>query len=220
MQSKFQALVAVATAVAFLIMGCASANQPVGIHMAATQTIPEHDEVETPADVTFYYPNKTNPREVVLRRKSGGMCAIKCLDESCKQQEMKVIGMSQIPEGVYQTVNSDDPNIVIVKNQAGTQTLGYFAGNTGNHEWGYYHTLKQAQEHEHKGETLRKTGKVILIALAVTAVVAVFVLAAAAGAPASPVYPTRLSTASYPSGYTTLNPHSPSYATMGIGSMK
>jgi hypothetical protein len=183
-----QAIVAFATAASFLIAGCTPANQAVSIHMAGTQAEPEHDEVESPNYVVEYYPDRSSPNEVFFRDKKGGLADITCLNRdgnNCIQFKVKIIGIQDFPEGIYQFVPSDDPKIWVVKNEEGTQTLGYLSSNWTGHG-GYYNTLQEAQAHEHEGDAWRTAGKVLLYTVLVAAVVGIVVMAAAAGsAPSS-----------------------------------
>ena len=201
-----RAIVAIATAASLLTFGCTQANQAVSLHMAASQTEPEHDEVESSDYVAQYYPNRTSPNEVVFRYKQGGMADITCLNRdgnTCTQFKVKITGTPEMPEGTYQFVPSDDPKIVVVKNEDGGQTLGYLSSNWSGHG-GYYNTLQEAQAHEHEGDAWRTAGKVVLYTLAVVAVIGLvgIVVLAAAEESAPPPQPTVTTTCSS-FGYTT-----------------
>jgi hypothetical protein len=181
-----QIIVAVATATAFLLSACSHASQTVSLHMAGTQAEPEHDEVESPDYVAEYYPNRTSPSEVVFRYKKGGMADITCINRvgtACTQFKVKITGTPQIPEGTYQFVLSDDPKIMVVKNEDGTQTVGYLSSNWNGHS-GYYKTLQEAEAHEHEGDAWRTAGKVALYTLLIVAVVGIVAVAAASGSAA------------------------------------
>ncbi len=200
---KARVIFAIATAATFLLSACTPSSQAVSLHMAGTQREPEHDEVESPEYVAQYYPNRTSPNEVIFRYKKGGMADVTCINRdgnACTQFKVKVIGIPAMPEGIYQFVQSDDPKIVVVKNEEGTQTLGYLSSNWhGN--GGYYKTLQEAQAHEHEGDAWRTAGKVVLYTLLIVAVVGLVALAVAADS-APPPQPTVTTTCSS-FGYTT-----------------
>ena len=198
-----QVIVAFATAAMFMASSCAPSNQAVTLHMAGTQSEPEHDEAESPDYVAEYYPNRTSPNEVVFRYKKGGMADITCINRdgnACTQFKVKIVGTPEIPEGTYQFVLSDDPKIMVLKNEDGTQTVGYLSSNWRG-QGGYYKTLQEAQAHEHEGDAWRTAGKVVLYTLLIVAVVGVVALAASSES-TQPPQPT-VNTTCNSFGYTT-----------------
>jgi hypothetical protein len=164
------------------ITSCSQINEPVAVHMQANQYQNEHDEVVSTEAVIDYYPNRTTPQEVVVHRNTGGMIDATCKDAECSDISLKITGSKLIPDGSYEFLKTDDPNIIMVREGDGTRTLGYLAKNKGGGGFQFYSDLQEAQAYEHKGDAARTAGKIALGVLLAAAIVAV---AAAAGAAAA-----------------------------------
>ncbi len=108
-----------------------------------------------------------------------------CSDATCHQMNLKITGSKAIPDGSYQFLQTDDPNISIVRYGDGINTLGYLTRNIGGGQSKLLPNLQQAQAFEHEGDAARTAGKVVVGALLVTALAALVVAAAAAQANAN-----------------------------------
>ena len=151
--------------------------------MQANHYQAEHDEVVSPQGVTDYYPDSTNPHEIVMLGKEGGMLDAVCMDSDCKQMVLKVRGSNLVPNGSYQFLQTDDPQIKMVRESDGTRVLGYLAQNHGGGDYQFFPDLQQAEAYEHKGDAARTAGKVALGAVLVAGLLAVMALAAAGSPP-------------------------------------
>ena len=179
--------VALAVAICVGLASCAQTAQPVAVHMEANRYQPEHDEVVSQEASVDYYPNRESPHEVVFHKTSGGMIDATCMDSGCHQLQLKITGSKAIPDGGYQFLQTDDPHIMMVRDFEGIRTLGYFAKNNGGGGLKFFPDLQQAQVYEHKGDTARTAGKVVVGVLLVAALVALVGAAAAADANANRV---------------------------------
>ena len=169
-------------ALAFLLSACTTAEKPVSAHILSTSTTPEHDELISSQGTIDYYPDKTNPSGIVMKgTQDGRFIYIKCLSANCQNAQFKIQGSGMMPDGDYLTANTDDPNIVMVRDNGGDQTLGYLATNDHSHAVKYVTTITDANAWEHKGNTVRTVGKValymLLIGMIITAPVAADYLA-------------------------------------------
>lgn len=176
--------IAIATAVA-LLSACSQSNEPVAMHLQASEYQPEHDEVVSQNTITDYYPNRQHPQEVVFHRLSGGMLDAQCMDSGCDQILLTISGSKTIPNGSYQLVKTDDPNIIAIRDKEGARILGYLARNNGGGKPQFFPDLDKARQFEHKGDAARTAGKIALGALLVAALAAIVVGTAAAEADAN-----------------------------------
>lgn len=172
-----------AMTVCFFLSACAAAEKPVSTHLVMTQAAPEHDEVVSSQGTIDYYPDKSDPSEIVLKgTQEGRLIDIKCLSAGCQNAKFTITGSTMMPDGDYMTANTDDPNIVMVRDSTGEQTQGYLATNGHSHAIKYVPTIAEANSWEHKGDTARMVGKVALYTLLVVAIVGVVAAGAYAGA--------------------------------------
>jgi hypothetical protein len=173
--------IALIIAACFLVTSCASAVQPVNVHIPITELEPEHDEVETQTAVIKFYPNKLNWRSAAYRFKPGpGLADISCMteDRPCTNFKVKIAGAPGITDGVYYMVQSeDDPKFFVWKNEQ-QQTLFYTSSNMDG-KFKTYPTLKESQAHEHEGDGWRTAGKVAEYTLLGVLVVGLVVVLAA-----------------------------------------
>jgi hypothetical protein len=165
-------------ALIFCLSAGATAEKPVRTHIISTRAVPEHDEVVSGQGTIDYYPDKADPTEIVLKgTQEGRLIDIKCLTAGCQNAKFKIVGSAMMPDGDYMTATTDDPNIVMMRDSGGDQTLGYLATNDHSHSIKYVPTITDANAWEHKGDTARKVGKVALYTL----LVSVVIVAAVAG---------------------------------------
>ncbi len=165
-----------------IFASCAQAVRPTKVHLEATQSNLEHDEVVFANGVADYYPDQVDAHAVVIHANDGSVVEAKCINSKCATLLVKITrDGSASPAASLELVQTDDPNILMVRDQTGDRILGYMANNRGT--WKYLPDLAQAQAHEHKGDTLRTVGQVTLTALLVSALIVVIVAAAAVGAP-------------------------------------
>ena len=170
-----------------LLTSCAAQSvQPTTVHMEASQNQLEHDETVSAEGVTDYYPNKASPNETLFTAQNGSLTDTTCTNANCSTALVKVRGSAAFPDGSYLFLKTDDPNIVRVQDAQGDRPIGYAARNHGG-AWSIQPDLQQAQAYEHKGDTARTVGKVLLAVLIVGLAVAVVGAAAAADARANTV---------------------------------
>jgi len=147
----------------------------------------EHDEVVLPSgDLVDIYPDRVTPHEAIFHKASGGKIDAICLNEHCSNMHLQISGSKLVPDGAYQLLQTDDPQLVMVRDGEGTRTLGYIAKNHGGSSQ-LFPDLQQAQAYEHKGDTARTVGKVVGGALLIGAIVVLAGAAAAADARANTV---------------------------------
>jgi hypothetical protein len=174
--------VAILLAGCFLLTACATQKvTPTTVHLESSKSEPEHDEIVTDEGVSDFYPNRTAPHEMVFIGKNGGTTGLTCLNSSCSQMLLKSNGSGLYPDGSYQLIKTDDPNVMMIRDVEGAKVLGYVAKNHGG-EWKELPDLAQAQAYEHHGDTARTVGKVVVGVLLVGLLVAVVGAAAAADA--------------------------------------
>jgi hypothetical protein len=167
----------------------------------------EHDEIVYPSgDVIDVYPDHVTPHEVTVRKANGGRIDAICLGGNCKNVRLQISGSKVLPDGSYQLLQTDDPKLMMVRDSEGDSTLGYLVTNAGGAQFftdqedaraggaQFFPDLHQAQAYEHKGDTARTVGKVVLGVLLVGALVVLVGAAAAADAQANSVT-TRCSSA-------------------------
>lgn len=157
-----------------LAMSCA-AQRPQFAHLDETPTSPAHDEAVLPHAKVDFYPNRTNPRRMIIYTDSGGSSDLTCMDSDCQNLTGQILGSTVLPDGTYQVIRTDDARLAWVQQEG--ITLGYMVSRTGT-DSAFFKTLPEAQDYEHKGETIKLVGKIVLITL----VVGIIVFAAAAGA--------------------------------------
>jgi hypothetical protein len=75
-----------------------------------------------------------------------------------------------IPDGTYQIVRTDDPKIAMIRDPNDRSVLGYMVSRTGT-DSAFFKTMEKAQGYEHKGDTLKLVGKIVLITLLVGVIV-------------------------------------------------
>jgi hypothetical protein len=173
-------------AVTLLLTSCATAEKPITTHLISNQTVAEHDEVVSSKGTIDYYPNSADPKEIVLKGTTQGqLIDITCLTAGCQTSKFKIVGSPLMPNGDYLTAKTDDPNITMVRDSSGDQTLGYLVSNDHSHAIKYVPTITDANSWEHKGDTARMAGKVALYTLLVVAVVGLVAAGAYAGARAN-----------------------------------
>ncbi|MGA9722903.1 MAG: hypothetical protein WBQ86_10630 [Candidatus Binatus sp.] len=147
----------------------------------------EHDEVVYPSgDVADIYPDKATPHEVIFHKANGGKLDVICLNEKCSNMHLSISGSQVFADGAYELLQSDDPQLMMVRDGSGERTLGYLAKNHGGSSK-FFPDLQEAQEYEHKGDTARTVGKVVGGTLLVAAIVVLAGAAAAADAQANTV---------------------------------
>jgi hypothetical protein len=172
-----------------LVISCA-AEAPQVAHLDATVSSPEHDEAVYQHVTMAFFPNRTNPQRIIIHSDSGGSEDFTCMDPACQNLTGQIVGSTVIADGTYQVIRTDDPRVAWVQ-QAG-DTVGYLVSKTGT-DAAFFKSLSEAQAYEHKGETIKLVGKIILITLLIGLVV--FVVAAGAASEAnSNVTTTRCTT--------------------------
>jgi len=160
----------------------------------------EHDEIVYPSgDVIDVYPDHVTPHEVIVRKANGGKIDAICLGEGCRNVRLQISGSKILSDGSYQLLQTDDPKLMMVRDSEGDSTLGYLVTNTGGAQFftnqedvraggaRFFPNLQQAQSYEHKGDTARAVGKVVVGVLLVGALVVLVGAAAAADARANTV---------------------------------
>ncbi len=98
-----------------------------------------------------------------------------CMDADCQNLTGEIVGSPVIADGIYKVVRTDDTRVAWVQKEG--VTVGYMVSRTGT-DSAFFKTLPEAQDYEHKGETIKLVGKIILITL----LVGIVVFVAAAGA--------------------------------------
>jgi hypothetical protein len=189
-----------AMSLCFLISSCAEAAKPATVHLGMRGGESEHDEVVYPSgDVIDVYPDHVVPHEVIVRKANGGKIDAICLGENCKNVRLQISGSKILADGSYQLLQTDDPKLMMVRDGEGTSILGYLVTNTGGAQFftdqegagsggaEFFPDLQQAQAYEHKGDTARTVGKVVVGVLLVGALVVLVGAAAAADAQANTV---------------------------------
>lgn len=188
-----------ALALCFLVSSCAEAATPATVHVEMIGGESEHDEVVYPSgDIIDVYPDHVTPHEVIVRKANGGKIVAVCLGDGCKNVRLQISGSQLLSDGSYQLLQTDDPKLMMVRAGEGTSILGYLVTNTGGAQFftdqdarsggaQFFATLQQAQAYEHKGDTARTVGKVVLGVLLVGALVVLVGAAAAADAQADTV---------------------------------
>jgi hypothetical protein len=189
-----------------LLSSCAQAGRPATVHLEMAAGNSEHDETVYPSgDVIDVYPDRVTPHQVIARKANGGKIDAICLNTSCSNVHLQITGSKVFADGAYQLLQTDDPKLMMVRDGEGTQTLGYLATNANGAHFltdpqapsggaQFFPDLQQAQAYEHKGDTARTVGKVVVGALLVTALVVLVGVAAASEAQANTVT-TRCSSA-------------------------
>ena len=181
-----------ARTIAVVLSICLSASscgtqqvQATTVHVQATSLNAEHDEVISANGVAYYYPNRTNPRELVFRGQNGGLLGATCIDQGCSGLNLTISGSTKGLDGKYQLLKTDDPNLMMLRDSTGERIIGYLAQNGS--EAKFFPDLAQAQAFEHSGETTRQVVKVVGVALLITALVAAAGAVAVANAKANTV---------------------------------
>ncbi len=172
-----------------LVISC-SAQAPQVAHLDATTSLPEHDEVVNTHETIDSFPNRTNPRRIIVHSDSGGSLDFTCMDPDCQNLTGQIVGSPIIADGTYQVIRTEDPRVAWL--QQGGDTVGYMVSRTGT-DRAFFKTYSEAQAYEHKGETIKLVGKIILITLLVGLVV-VAVAAEASSEANSNVVTTRCTT--------------------------
>jgi hypothetical protein len=190
---------AVALALCFWISSCAEAAKPATVHLEMNAGESEHDEMVYPTgDVIDIYPDHVTPHEVIVRKSNGGKIDAICLGGNCKSVRLQIRGSKILSDGSYQLLQTDDPKLMMVRDGEGELTLGYLV-TTGSGQFftdqesagaggaQFFPDLQRAQAYEHKGDTARTVGKVVVGVLLVGALVVLVGAAAAADAQANTV---------------------------------
>lgn len=191
----------------FLISSCGEVAKPATVHLEMSAGESEHDEIVSPSgDVIDVYPDHVTPHEVIVRKANGGRIDAICLSENCRNVRLQISGSKVLPDGSYQLLQTDDPKLMMVRDIEGASVIGYLVTNTGGAQFftgdedsrsaggaRFFPDLQQAQAYEHKGDTARTVGKVVLGVLLVGALVVLVGAAAAADEQANTVT-TRCST--------------------------
>jgi hypothetical protein len=157
-----------------LVISC-SAQAPQVAHLDATVFSPEHDEAVYPHATVAFFPSRTNPRRIIIHSDSGVSSDFTCMDPDCQNLTGQIVGSPVMADGTYQVIRTDDPRVAWI--QQGGDTVGYMVSRTGT-DSAFFKSLSEAQAYEHKGETIKLVGKIILITL----LVGIVVFAVAAGA--------------------------------------
>jgi hypothetical protein len=101
------------------------------------------------------------------------------MDDKCLNLLGEINGSQVIPNGTYQIVRTDDPKIAMIRNPDDRSVVGYMVSRTGT-DSGFFKTMQEARGYEHKGETVKLVGKIVLVTL----LVGIVVVGAAAAASA------------------------------------
>jgi hypothetical protein len=189
-----------ALSLCFLLSSCGEVAKPATVHIEMNGAESEHDEVVYPTgDVIDVYPDHVTPHEVIVRKANGGKIDAICLGENCKDVRLQISGSKVLADGSYQLLQTDDPKLMMVRDSEGTAILGYLVTNTSGAQFftdqedarsggaQFFPDLQQAQAYEHKGDTARTVGKVVVGVLLVGALVVLVGAAAAADAQADTV---------------------------------
>jgi hypothetical protein len=175
-----------ALSVCLLMTSCAEAAKPAAVHIPMANGDSEHDEVVYPSgDVMDVYPDRVTPHEAIFHKSNGGKIDAICLSSDCSSMRLQISGSKAIPDGAYELLKTDDPQLVMVRDGEGTRALGYIAKNHGNSQ--FFPDLQQAEAYEHKGDTARAVGKIVGGTLLVAAIIVLAGAAAAADARANTV---------------------------------
>jgi len=197
---------AVVFALCFCLSSCAEAAKPATVHLEMTAGESEHDEMVYPTgDVIDIYPDHVTPHEVIVRKANGGKIDAICLGGNCRNVRLQIRGSKILSDGSYQLLQTDDPKLMMVRDGEGELTLGYlvttgsgqfFTDQEGARAEGaqFFPDLQHAQAYEHRGDTARTVGKVVVGVLLVGALVVLVGASAAADARANTVT-TRCSSA-------------------------
>lgn len=178
--------IALALAVAFLSSCSAQKIRPATVHIETNANETEHDETVSSEGTTDFYPNKSSPRETVFKGTNGSLLDATCSNANCSDMVIRVRHSPVYPDGTFQLLKTDDPNVLMLKDVEGASVLGYAAKDHGG-TWKLLPDLQQAREYEHKGDTARTVGKVALGVLLVGVLVAAVAAGAAAEANADTV---------------------------------
>lgn len=182
----------------FLITSCGEVAKPAMVHLEMSGGESQHDEVVYPSgDVIDVYPDHVTPVEVIVRKANGGKIDAICLGGTCKDVRLTIRGSKVLPDGSYQLLQTDDPKLMMVRDSEGAVIIGYLVSSSGAQFFTdqdsrgggakFFPDLQEAQAYEHKGDTARTVGKVIVGALLVGALVVLVGAAAAADAQADTV---------------------------------
>ncbi|HYL58780.1 MAG TPA: hypothetical protein VEU51_07905 [Candidatus Acidoferrales bacterium] len=173
--------IAIALSIVLLLTSCAAQSiHPTTVHVDATKNELEHDQTITSEGTIDFYPSSASPHEIIFTGQNGSTSDAICMDSACSNLLVRVKN-SAFPDGSLRLLQTDDPNIFMVKDAEGATILGYVAKDHGG-TWKLLPDLEQAQTYEHHGDTARTVGKVLLGVLVVGVIVAVQGAAAAAGA--------------------------------------
>jgi hypothetical protein len=189
-----------ALSVCFLVSSCGEVAKPATVHLEMSGGESEHDEIVYPSgDVIDVYPDHATPHEVIVRKANGGKIDAICLGQNCKDVRLQISGSKVLADGSYQLLQTDDPKLMMVRDSEGTSIIGYLVTNTSGAQFftdqedarsggaQFFPDLQQAQAYEHKGDTARTVGKVVVGVLLVGALVVLVGAAAAADAQADTV---------------------------------
>ena len=190
-----------------LVSSCGEVAKPATVHVEMRAGESEHDEVVYPSgDVIDVYPDHVTPHEVIVRKANGGKIDAICLGDNCKNVRLQISGSKVLQDGSYELLQTDDPKLMMVRDSEGASIMGYLVTNSSGAQFftggedarssggaRFFPDLQQAQAYEHKGDTARTMGKVVVGVLLVGALVVLVGAAAAADAQANTVT-TRCST--------------------------
>lgn len=177
--------IALAAGAALLLSSCSAQRvQPATVHVDANANQLEHDETVSNEGVTEFYPNKTAPHETVFKGSDGTLFDGTCANADCSTVIVRVRHSPLYPDGTFQLLQTDDPNVLMLRDANGDKTVGYVARDHGG-TWKLLPDLQQARDYEHKGDTARKVGKILLGALLVGALIVALSAGAAAEARAN-----------------------------------
>jgi len=169
--------IAVSALSCVLITSCATQATPTIAHMDDNPTEQAHDELIYPHATIDIYPNRSAPHRIVMREDSGASQDLTCMDDKCLNLFGQINGSEVIPDGTYQVIRTDDPKTAMIRDPNDRSVVGYMVSRTGT-DSACFKTMAEAQAYEHKGETLKLVGTIILVTL----LVGVIVVAAAAAA--------------------------------------
>jgi hypothetical protein len=173
--SSIQKIVSVLLSM-ILVTSCA-AQAPTIAHLDDSQTEQGHDELIYPHATIDIYPNRNTPHRIVMREDNGAFQDLTCMDDQCLNLVGPIRGSQIVQDGIYQVVRTDDPKVAMLRNPDNQAVAGYMVSRTGT-DSAFFKTLPEAQAYEHKGDTLKLVGKIVLVTL----LVGVVVLGAAAAA--------------------------------------
>jgi hypothetical protein len=141
-----------------LTSSCAAQSAPTIAHLDDSKSEQAHDELIYPHSTIDIYPNRNTPHRIVIREDDGASQDLTCTDDQCLNLVGQIKGSHIVPDGIYQVVRTDDPKIAMLRNPDNYNVVGYMVSRNGT-DAAFFNTLPEAQNYEHKGDTLNLSGK-------------------------------------------------------------